>query len=164
MKRVFSQLTKSTLFASLLFATIFLFSNCSKNEAGLSGTLTYSVSGNASPNQAVPANNSGGSGTFTGTYDASTKIMSYTTTWTNLSGAPISGGLFAGVTGQVGTSITVWPLGSGLSSSGSFSSSTTLNADQESKLLTGKTYYVLGTAANASGEIRGQITAQANND
>jgi hypothetical protein len=162
MKQVFNQIAKSTVFASLLLATIFLFSNCSKEEAGLSGTLTYSLSGNASASQATPPNNSNGSGTFSGTYDASTRIMTYTTTWTNLTGAPVAGGLFAGATGQTGATFAAWSMGSGLGVSGSFSSSTVLNADQEANLLAGKTYYILSTAANASGEIRGQITASAN--
>jgi hypothetical protein len=163
MKQVFNQVTKSTLFASLLFSMIFLFSNCSKEDVGLSGSLTYSLSGNASSSQATPSNSSNGSGTFSGTYDASTRIMTYTTSWTNLTGAPLAGGIYTGAAGQVGTSIAAWSLGSGLGVSGSFSSSTTLNADQEANLLAGKTYYILSTTSNASGEIRGQITAHANN-
>ncbi len=161
MKQVFSQFKRNVLFASLLLATVFMFSNCSKDEAGLSVALSYSISGNASSGQAVPANNSNGSGTMTGTYNASTKVMSYTTTWTNLTGAPVSGGLYTGLAGQVGTSIAVWSLGSGLSTSGSFSGSTTLNSAQEAELLAGRAYYILSTTANASGEIRGQITAKA---
>lgn len=162
MKQVFSQFTKSTLFASLALVTVFLFSNCSKEQAGISASLTYSLSGSATGSQAVPASsNSNGSGNFSGTYNASTKVMNYTTTWTNLTGAPLTGGLYTGAAGQVGTSISLWTLGSGLSTSGSFSGSTTLNADQEAQLLAGKTYYILGTAANTSGEIRGQISASA---
>jgi hypothetical protein len=161
MKQVFSKLTKSALFASILLATVFSFSNCTKEDAGLSVALSYTLSGNASSGQSVPASSGNGSGTFTGTYNASTKVMSYTTTWSNLTGAPLSGGLYTGAAGQVGTSISVWSLGSGLSTSGSFSSSTTLNASQEAELLAGRAYYILTTAANASGEIRGQITASA---
>ena len=160
MTQVFNQIKKSTVFAALLLTTVFMFSNCTKDSAGISASLNYSLSGSASGSQARPASsNSNGSGNFTGTYNAGSKIMNYTTTWTNLSGAPINGGLYAGATGQIGTSISLWTLGSGLSTSGSFSSTTTLNAEQEAQLLAGKLYYVLGTAANASGEIRGQISA-----
>jgi hypothetical protein len=156
-------LKKSAFFSSIVLATVLAFSSCTKSDVGITASLQYSLSGNATGSQATPASsNPNGSGTFTGTYDATTKVMSYTSTWSNLTGAPLSGGLYAGAAGQVGTSITLWSLGSGLSTSGSFSSSTTLNADQEAKLLSGQTYYVLGTAANASGEIRGQITASAN--
>jgi|GEM_PF-618345 hypothetical protein len=163
MKQVINQVTRGSFFASLLVATVLLFSSCSKEDVGLSGSLTYSLSGNASSSQATPSNSSNGSGTFSGTYDASTKIMTYTTTWTNLTGAPLAGGLYSGATGEAGASITAWSLGSGLNASGSFSSSTTLNAQQEASLLAGRTFYILSTAANASGEIRGQITATANN-
>ena len=160
-KNHMKQLLKNSLFASLLAGTVCLFTGCTKEDAGLSATLSYTLSGNANASQATPSNSSNGSGTFSGTYNASTKVMTYTTTWTNLTGAPVNGGLYTGAKGEAGTSISLWTLGSGLSASGSFSSSTTLNADQEYKLLSGQTYYVLGTAANVSGEIRGQITASA---
>jgi hypothetical protein len=160
MKRMF-QLSKAAVLASVLFASIFTFSSCSKEEAGLAVALSYSLSGNASSSQAVPGNSSSGSGTFTGTYNASTKVMTYTTTWANLTGAPLAGGLYAGAAGQAGTSIAVWNLGSGLTTSGSFSGSTTLNASQETELLAGRAYYILSTALHTSGEIRGQISANA---
>jgi len=162
MKQLFSSLTKGTLFTTFALATALLFSSCSKDSGYVGVSLTYSLSGSASGSQAVPASsNSNGSGNFTGTYNSSTKVMSYTTTWTNLSGAPLSGGLYTGAVGQIGTSISAWSLGSGLTASGSFSGSTTLNADQEAQLIAGKTYYILSTAANVSGEIRGQISASA---
>jgi hypothetical protein len=162
MKQVFRQVTRSTLFASLLLATVFLFSNCSKDDGDAGISLTYSLSGNASASQAVPASNSNGSGTFTGTYDARTKVMTYTSTWSNLSGAPTAAGLYSGTSGQVGTSITAWSVsGSGTGISGSVSGTTTLNAEQEANLLAGKMYYLFSTTAYVSGEIRGQISASA---
>lgn len=162
MKSSISKPTVRTLFASLVITMAVFFTSCTKADVGLSAAITYSLSGNANGSQAVPASsNSNGSGTLSGTYNSSTKIMSYTSTWTNLTGAPVSGGLYAGAVGQMGASITTWSLGSGLSASGSFSTSTTLNAEQEAQLLAGKCYYILSTAANASGEIRGQISASA---
>ncbi len=161
MKPTFSKLSKGCFFVSIGLAMILFLTSCAK-EATISATISYSLSGNASGAQAVPASsNNNGSGTFSGTYNSSTKVMSYTTTWANLTGAPLSGGLYTGATGTIGTSITAWTLGGGLTATGSFSSSTTLNAEQEAKLLAGNCYYVLGTAANASGEIRGQISATA---
>ncbi|MEO8174321.1 MAG: CHRD domain-containing protein [Sediminibacterium sp.] len=162
MKQLFNSLTKGSLFASFILTTALLFTSCTKDDATVTTAITYSLSGNASGSQSVPASsNANGSGTMSGTYNSSTRLMSYTTTWSNLTGAPISGGLYTGVSGQIGTSISAWSLGSGLSTSGSFSGSTTLNADQEAKLLAGQAYYILSTTANASGEIRGQITASA---
>jgi hypothetical protein len=162
MKQLFSSLTKNSLFASLIVASALFFTSCSKDDGYVATSINYSISGNATGSQSVPASsNQNGSGSMTGTYNSSTRIMSYTTSWSNLTGAPVSGGLYTGVAGQLGTSISAWSLGSGLSTSGSFSGTTTLNADQEAKLLAGQAYYILSTTANASGEIRGQITASA---
>ena len=162
MKQLSNFLKKGTMVTSVVLSAALLFSACTKTDASISAAINYSVSGNASGAQVVPASsNSNGSGTMSGTYNTSTKVISYTTTWASLTGAPVSGGLFVGAVGQVVTSITAWSLGSGLTTSGSFSASTTLNADQEAQLLAGKCYYILGTTANVSGEIRGQITAKA---
>lgn len=160
MKQSLNQVKKSALFSSLALALVLIFASCTKSDVGISTALMYSLSGTASGSQAVPASsNSNGSGNFSGTYNSSTRVMSYTSTWSNLTGPPLTGGLYTGAAGQVGASITAWSLSSGLGTSGSFSSSTTLNADQQAQLLAGKCYYILGTAANATGEIRGQITA-----
>jgi hypothetical protein len=162
MKTTFNKIAGVILFSAIVLAVSSLFTGCSKDNASVAVSVTYNLSGNASGAQAVPASsNNNGSGNMSGTYNSGTKVMSYTTTWTNLSGAPISGGLYTGAVGEVGTSIAIWSLSSGLSASGTFTTSTTLNADQEAKLLAGKCYYILGTTANASGEIRGQITATA---
>ena len=161
MRNSLKRISGAAMLTSFVLAGALFFSGCTKEDAGISASVSYSLSGNASGAQAVPASsNSNGSGTFSGTYNASTKIMTYTTTWANLTGAPVTGGLYTGLSGQVGTSITVWSLGSGLTANGSFSSSTSLNADQEAQLLAGKCYYILATTANASGEVRGQVSAK----
>lgn len=160
MKQTTKRITGRLLPSVLIMSIVFFFSSCTKDDAGVS--VVYAISGNASGSQTVPASsNSNGSGTISGTYNSSTKVMSYTTTWTNLTGAPVSGGLYTGATGEAGSSIALWSLGSGLTASGNISITTTLNAQQEANLLAGKCYYLLATSANASGEIRGQITATA---
>ena len=160
MKKYLSQTKKGLLMACMALASTFILFSCTKGDVAVS--VMYSLSGNASGSQAVPASsNNNGSGTITGNYNSSTKVMTYTSTWTNLTSAPIAGGLYTGAVGSVGASITAWSLGSGASASGSFSGSVTLNADQEAQLLAGKCYYLLSTTANVSGEIRGQITASA---
>ncbi len=159
MKQLISKYSKSGLLALTIMVLGFGFTGCTKSDTSVAVDVTYALTGNSNGSQATPANNSSGSGTMSGAYHTSTKVMTYTTTWSNLSGPPINGGLFIGISGQVGTSLYAWTLGSGLTASGTFSASTTLNADQEAQLLAGKCYYVLGTTANASGEIRGQITA-----
>ena len=159
MNQFINKLRKPALFAFAMMAIGLVFTGCTKSDVSVTADIVYTISGNSNGSQATPANNSSGSGTMSGMYHTSTRVMTYTTTWSNLTGPPINGGLYIGATGQVGTSLYAWTLGSGLTASGTFSSSTTLNADQEAQLLAGKCYYILGTTANASGEIRGQITA-----
>lgn len=161
MKHLFASFTKSTFFATFAIASALFFTSCTKEDTA-STSITFSLSSTASGSQSVPASsNANGSGNLTGTYNSSTKVMTYTTAWTNLTGAPISGGLFAGAVGEAGANISSWTLGTGLTASGSFSATTTLNAEQEAMLLAGKAYFALATTANVSGEIRGQITATA---
>lgn len=160
MKSLLNVFTKKSFVASVLVASAMFFTSCTKEDAGLSASVTFSLSSTASGSQTVPASsNANGSGTLNGTYNSETKVATYTTTWTNLSGAPINGALFAGAVGQIGTSITTWSFGSGLTGSGSYSATTTLNAEQEAQLLAGNAYFILTTSANVTGEIRGQITA-----
>jgi hypothetical protein len=164
MKHVFNQIKKITLMASLVLAVTFAFTSCSKDSSGYNAsvTATFTLSGNANSSQVRPApsnNNTNGSGTFSGRYNQSTRVMTYTTTWANLTSAPIAAGLYSGASGVVGTNISTWSLGTGLTGSGSFSSSTTLTADQETQLLAGQFYYLMSTSTNVSGEIRGQISA-----
>jgi len=124
----------------------------------------YTLSGNGSGSQVVPVVAGSGTSTFSGTYNGSTGVMSYTTTWVNLSGNPTSGSFYYGASGSNGAVIgTPWtfptPTGTTAAGSGSLSGSMTLNATQAAELIGGTVYYILGTAANASGEVRGQITA-----
>lgn len=158
-----TMIQKTTLFATLAVAGSLFFSSCTKESAGVGADVMFSLSGNASGSQVRPSgsSNSNGTGTFTGNYNSTTNVMTYTSTWSNLTGGPISAGFFSGASGQVGTSVSAWTLGSGLGTSGSVSGTTTLTAQQESQLLSNNWYYVLSTASNTSGEIRGQITATA---
>ena len=70
------------------------------------------------------------------------------------------GAFYTGASGTNGTIVgSNWTLGSGLTATGTFSSTATLTDAQQASLLAGNMYYVLGTATNTSGEVRGQITA-----
>ena len=160
MQQYVSQTKKGLLMACMALASTCMLFSCTKGDVAVS--VMYSISGNGSGSQTVPtSSNNNGTGTMTGNYNSSTKVMTYTSTWTNLTSAPIAGGLYTGAVGIVGTSISAWSFGSGGAASGSFSGSVTLTADQEAQLFAGKCYYLLSTTANVSGEIRGQITANA---
>ncbi|MGZ3879826.1 MAG: CHRD domain-containing protein [Flavisolibacter sp.] len=159
MKNVFSVTKKILLISSIVVMSALVFTSCKKDKNN-STSQTYAISGTASGSQMVPSVSGNGSATITGTYDPNTRVLTYTTSWTGLSGAPTSGGFYSGASGSNGTLVgSSWTLGTGLSSAGTFSGTTTLTADQASQLTSGNWYYTLGTANNPTGEVRGQIIA-----
>lgn len=132
---------------------------CNKDDDNMKNTTMYTVSGTSNGAQVVPSVTGNGTGSITGTYDANTNVLTYTSTWTNLSGAPTSAGFYAGASSANGTLVgSNWTLGSGLTGSGTFSSTMTLTDAQETQLLNNGWYYAYGTTTNPNGEIRGQIT------
>jgi hypothetical protein len=157
--------TKSFLSPLLLILPVVLVSSivlvaCSKDNVNNNDNKTYTISGSASGSQMVPSVSGSGTATITGTFNSSTRQLNYTTNWTNLTGAPTFGAFYYGATGVNGAVVgSPWVLGTGLTSTGSFTGSMTLTADQAAQLTSGNWYYVLGTTANATGEVRGQITA-----
>lgn len=161
MKKVFSISKRFFLITSTVALGALILSSCGKeNNDTRANSNMYTVSGNASGSQMVPAVSGNGSATLTGTFNSNTRLLTYTTNWTGLSGAPTSGGFYAGASGTNGTLIdSTWHLGTGLSSAGTFSSQVTLTPDQATMLRNGNLYYTIGTAANTSGEIRGQLSA-----
>lgn len=118
----------------------------------------YSVSGNASGNQVVPAVSGSGTGTIIGSYNPNTHMLTYTHAWTNLSGAPIGGGLYHGEAGTNGPIIgTAWAFDPNATATGTATGTMTLSDAQEKELLAGDWYYGYNTALNPTGEVRGQI-------
>ena len=160
MKKVFSVSKKFSLIVSVVAVSAMLLASCKKDDDNKNNPSSYTISGSASGSQMVPAVSGNGSATIAGTYDPNTRVLTYTTNWTGLSGAPTSGGFYSGASGTNGTLVgSSWSLGSGLASTGTFSGQTTLTADQAAQLTGGNWYYTLGTASNTNGEVRGQITA-----
>ena len=120
----------------------------------------YTISGNASGSQMVPAVIGNGSGTITGTYDPNNRMLTYTTTWSNLSSAPSSARFYNGNSGSSGTPAgDSWVMGSGMNGTGNYTGTMMLTEDQETQLTRGKWYYSYGTTGNPNGEVRGQIMA-----
>jgi len=147
----------SVAFAALLSAGFL--TSCDEDQEDI-GMNMYSISGNANGAQMSPAVTTNATGTITGTYDANTNVLTYTTNWTGLGGNATTGGFFAGSAGQTGTSMgTSWSLVANAGATGTYSGTMTLTDAQETQLLNGGWYYTVGTATRTSGEIRGQITA-----
>ena len=128
---------------------------CKKDKA--KNTTMYNNTATMSGAQESPAVTTAGTGAVTGTYDANTNTLTYTVTWSNLSGnatlahfhGPAAAGTNAGV--QVPFTLTA--------GASSVSGTASLSDTQESDLLNGLWYANVHTAAHGSGEIRGQVTA-----
>lgn len=101
----------------------------------------------------VPPNQSAGTGTVTATFDTATKQLSWKGNYSGLSGpataahfhAPAEAGKNAGV------AIPITP------NTSPFTGSATLTDSQASDLMAGRWYVNIHTAANPSGEVRGQL-------
>jgi hypothetical protein len=160
MKTVFSVMKRFLLISSAVVISVLIISSCKKDKNDSNNTKMYTISGNANGTQMVPSVTGNGSATMTGTYDPNTRVLTYTTNWTGLSGAPTSGGFYSGAAGANGSLVgSSWTMGTGLGTNGTFSGTTTLTAEQASQLTSGNWYYTLGTAGHSTGEVRGQITA-----
>ena len=139
-------LTSSVLLASLLAVSA---CNTSPMASNVS-TLTARLSG---ANE-VPAASSNGSGTLSANLDKATSVLSWTVTYSGLSG-PVTAGHFHGpaMMGQ--------NAGVALPFTGSVESpirgTATLTPAQMDAVMNGKWYVNLHTAANPGGEIRGQV-------
>jgi hypothetical protein len=137
-----------------------LVSQCKSSDSTPSNNAPFTISGTASGAQEVPAVSGTATGSIQGTYNPSTRTFSYTSSWTGLTGAPTSGGFYAGASGVNGVAVgTPFTFGVSPTGTGSTSGTMTLTTEQASQLTAGGWYYNYGTAAHSSGEIRGQITA-----
>jgi hypothetical protein len=145
------------LVASFVVSAAFI--ACSKDDDNNNTGNTYSTSGNASGAQQSPPVTTTGSGTLTGTYNAQTNNWQYTVNWTTLSSAAtlveVHGPATVGVNAALLFGLTITTPGI----NGTASGNVTLTEQQEAYLLAGQLYYTVLTAANITGEIRGQVTA-----
>ncbi len=135
-----------TMFATLAFAAAVAFAGPASAEK-LKATLDGKTE--------VPANTSAGTGTADIDYDAASKKLSWTVTYSGLSGpataAHFHGPAEAGKNGGVAVAIpnaTTSPV----------EGSATLTDAQAADLLAGKYYVNIHTQANPGGELRGQVT------
>ena len=141
-----------TLTSSVLLASLLALSACNTSPmASNVSTLNARLSG---ANE-VPAANSNGSGTLSANLDKTTRVLSWTVTYSGLSG-PATAGHFHGpaATGQ--------NAGVALPFTGSLESpirgTATLTPAQMDAVMNGNWYVNLHTAANPGGEIRGQVS------
>jgi hypothetical protein len=104
--------------------------------------------------QEVPAKTTDGKGDALATLDTKTKMLSYTVTYTGLSGAATAGHIHGPAAAGANAGVLV-PFASAASP---ISGTATLTDVQIADLIAGKMYVNIHTAANPGGEIRGQLT------
>lgn len=159
-EKLFQITWKSILLSMAMIAMIMTSCDNDDDNNNQVNNKPYNISGNASGSQVVPSVEGTGSGTITGTYDPSTRQLQYTSNWSGLTGAPMSGGFYSGASGSAGTAVgSPWTFASGSTGTGSNSGTVTLTEEQAQQLTSGSMYYSYGTSANPNGEVRGQITA-----
>ena len=141
-----------TLTSSVLLCSLLAISACNMSPmASNISTLSARLSGASE----VPATSSNASGTLSANLDKQTSLLSWTVTYSGLSG-PATGGHFHGPA-KVGQNA-----GVALPFTGSLESpirgTATLTAAQMDAVMNGNWYVNLHTAANPGGEIRGQVS------
>src|SRR5215211_4144393 len=89
-------------FVSIILISIsFLgITSCSKDD---DNNGMYVITGNASGSQVVPSVSGAAAGTITGTYNASTNLLTYNMAWMGLTGSASSTAFYTGSSGTNGT-------------------------------------------------------------
>jgi len=135
-----------------------LLSACKKDDESVP---TMQVSGTLSPANEVPAvTNSTATGTMTGMYTPSTKMLNYTITYAGLTGAPTGAHLHYGDAKHTTAAPTVPFSGLPTTTSGSFSGTVTLTAMQADSLKANRIYANIHTSANGGGELRANLSVK----
>lgn len=151
-------------------AALALTTSCKKKDDA-AAVPTMQLSGNLSAANEVPAVTvaSNATGTITGTYTPSTKVLNYTITFSGLTGNPVGAHLHYGDARHKGS---VWLPFTNLptSTSGTISGTATLTTltsataptvtSQPDSLLTGHVYANIHTNSNPNGEIRATVVVK----
>jgi hypothetical protein len=141
-----------------ILSGLVLLSACKKDDESVP---TMQVSGTLSPANEVPAvTNSSATGTVTGMYTPSTKVLNYTITYAGLTGPATAAHLHYGNAKHTTAAPTVPFTGVPSTASGSFAGTVTLNAMQADSLTAGRIYANIHTTANGGGELRANLTVK----
>ena len=116
---------------------------------------TVNLKGSLNASQSVPPTNSNGTGNLQATYDTATKQLTYTVTYSGLTGNATAAH-FHGPADADKTAGVVVPVQGSVASP--IKGTATLTDAQATDLLAGKWYFNIHTEANRPGEIRGQVT------
>ena len=154
-------------FIMVFFTLGFLITACEEddsNDTVNSNEIKFQNATLSGANERPTVVNSPGTGTFIGTYNKETKMLTYSVTWTgftatamhfhnapptqNLPATAVSGPVVIGIAGTGSPATFTSPI-----------SGTTraLTTDEETNLLAGNWYINIHSSANPGGEIRAQI-------
>jgi hypothetical protein len=122
-------------------------------SAALAETVAFKVNLNAQ--QEVPTNDSKGTGAADVTFDPATKALTWTVTYSGLTGEPTAAHFHAPAEPGKNAGVVV-PIGNKPPSPAK--GTATLTDTQASDLMAGRMYINVHTAAHPGGEIRGQLT------
>jgi hypothetical protein len=142
---------KFTIAANLATVMLALVSSASRVPAARAETI--SLKADLKGSNEVPPNSSPANGTAEATLDAETRHLSYTITFSGLSG-PALGAHFHGPSEAGKNAGIVLPFKTVQSP---IEGTATLTENQAADLLAGKWYANIHTAANPGGELRGQM-------
>ena len=143
-----------TITQSTLLAAAVTLAGCAWMSS-MTGSDTTSMKNQLTGAQEVPAVTTGGSGTVDSTFDKGTNTLTWTVTYSGLSG-PVTAGHIHGPAAAGANAGVVIPFTGDLSSP--IRGKATLTAAQVADLTAGRYYVNLHTAKNPGGEIRGQLT------
>jgi hypothetical protein len=125
--------------------------------AGLSQAAPQTFKVMLTGGQEVPPVNAAGKGVANLTYDAATRVITWTISYQDLSG-PVTMGHFHGPAAQgESASPQIWVTVKGAPVENPIKGQATLTPEQANDLAAGKWYVNLHTAAHPAGEIRGQV-------
>ncbi len=105
----------------------------------------------------VPANTTAGTGTATVTFDPATKMLTWTGSFSGLTGPAMAAHIHGPAEIGKNAGVVLWISTKGTPFASPFSGSATLTDAQASELMSGLYYVNVHTAANPGGEIRGQL-------
>jgi CHRD domain len=146
---------KISTFTFRIFLGLALIFTVTKN----SSATIYIINNVLNAAQEVPTNTSTGTGTVTGTYNSVTKLLTYTVTFTGLTGTTTQGHFHSPALPGANAGVVIGYTGLPLNvTSGTYSSSATLSAALDTQLVNGYFYANIHTNFRTGGEIRGQVT------
>jgi hypothetical protein len=140
-----------------MFRRVLLAAAVSAAFVSAASAATVNYTARLSGGREVPKTDSKGTGKLDATFDTQTKAFNYTLTFDGLTGPATAAHIHGPATRKESAGV-VAPLGD-KSPTSPISGTVTLTDDQAKALASSKLYVNVHTAANPSGEIRGQITS-----